>query len=353
MFAAVVIIISTIASIFISYAELSEGPPQSYNVVWPILAAMTVLTAVGLGFALLARKRQTMLKYSIIFDMVYFLLMSAFAAFLYYFIFTETSNDPASGKDHPDSMLLLLMLVMLLTRFDIKIVLGLLTAQFAMFLTVVLMAEVRPLGIICAYLLSVCGAFTIWVMRVRSFVSEKNFSALVSSDFLTGVHNRRGFDIMYEKAWEDAIRYGDKLTIYMIDIDHFKRYNDRHGHLEGDKCLKAVASTINEAIRKGDSVARYGGEEFIVLTKNTDRTGEKRIASRIMSSIAAKAIKHGDSVTPYVTVSIGYANHAPLKDSGLTRTDLIRLADEALYNAKASGRDEIVYYEDMKKEESI
>ena len=337
--AALIVLVYVVVSFFTARAELADV--KSFNAVWPVLTFMVVLTAVGAILAFLTRKHPSKQKYNNIFDLVYFFAAGALAAFIYYFMFVK------AGNDKPDAMLLVLVFIVLFTRFDIRLTFGLLTAQFAMFLTVLLLAKHSPVGMMLDYVLCVFGAFAIWTMRVKSFVSEKKFIKLANSDFLTNVHNRRGFNMIMEAAWADAVRTGGKLTVYMIDIDHFKRYNDTYGHVEGDNCLKVVSSAIVEAMRKGDTVARYGCEEFIVLIKNTSKADEKRIGNRIMARLASKALKHEHSVTPYVSVSIGCANYKPTVESEITLTDLIRMADDALYYAKENGRNRIVYYEDM------
>ena len=341
LFAASLIFLLVLSTFFTSRAALADTP-EKFNIVWPVLAAMIFITAVYIAVLLLRRKFPFKLIVCDIFDSVFFLAAGALSAFLYYFMFK------VAGDDRPDILLIAFFFIIFFARFDLRITLGILTLHFGMSLTVLIMSGTQPpIGCATAYIIAVHGAVIMWIMRVRSFVSEKNFEALVTSDFLTGVRNRRGFDLVFETAWNGARKNGGKLTLYMIDIDNFKNYNDLYGHVEGDKCLKAVAEAIADAMRKGDCVARYGGEEFAVLVSDTERLNEEMIAKRILASVASKGIAHGDSVAPYVTVSIGCADCIP-SEGDLSCTGLIQMADRALYRAKEDGRNRIIYYEDMK-----
>lgn len=161
--------------------------------------------------------------------------------------------------------------------------------------------------------------------------------SLASMDALTGVANRRSFDEFFEGEWLRAIRSHTAISVLMIDVDQFKRYNDRYGHISGDNCLKEIARTIASCIhRPTDLVARYGGEEFIVVLPNTDAAGARSIAEQIRSSLEQRQIPHEDSSQNVVTVSIGCATQIPQVRS--LSTLLVKVADEALYQAKSAGR---------------
>jgi diguanylate cyclase (GGDEF)-like protein/PAS domain S-box-containing protein len=161
--------------------------------------------------------------------------------------------------------------------------------------------------------------------------------SLASIDALTGVANRRNFDEFFAGEWLRAIRSQSAISVLMIDVDHFKRYNDRYGHVSGDNCLKEVARTIASCIRRPtDLLARYGGEEFIVVLPNTNAAGAKSIAEQIRKAVEERQIPHEDSSESVVTISIGCATQIPEVRS--LSTLLVKIADEALYQAKSAGR---------------
>lgn len=170
----------------------------------------------------------------------------------------------------------------------------------------------------------------------------RELEALSSQDGLTGVANRRHFDSMLGQEWQRCARDQSPLCLLMIDIDFFKRYNDALGHLEGDKCLKAVAQAIQNAFRRpGDFLARFGGEEFIALLPDTDMDGGCRRARAIQGQLATLAMPHPDSsISDHVTVSIGVAATVPLP--GAESSPLVAASDKALYKAKKAGRDQII-----------
>ncbi|MFK8185666.1 MAG: CHASE2 domain-containing protein [Phormidesmis sp.] len=174
-------------------------------------------------------------------------------------------------------------------------------------------------------------------------------SQLIWQDELTQLNNRRRFDQRLEIEWLRAIHSRSEIAILMCDIDYFKGFNDTYGHLEGDMCLQQVAATIDKTIsRPNDLVARYGGEEFIVMLPNTDAKGAIHIAKTICSAVKSRQIIHNASqVSDYVTVSIGVAVDVPNADS-LSQV-LVNAADQALYSAKAMGRDRAALYYDTKR----
>jgi len=161
---------------------------------------------------------------------------------------------------------------------------------------------------------------------------------LSATDALTGLANRRQFDQHLYGEWQRSLRTGLPLSLLLIDIDYFKRYNDRHGHLAGDACLRQVAGILYDcAQRAGELVARYGGEEFAILLPGADSATAMAVAQRCMDELARAAIVHGDSpVAEHLTCSIGIATVAARPD--LTPESLVRSADEALYQVKSSGR---------------
>ena len=159
------------------------------------------------------------------------------------------------------------------------------------------------------------------------------------TDGLTGLHNRRYFDTHLEEELARASRNHSTMAVLMLDVDHFKNYNDNYGHPQGDVCLQQVADALNKSIsRKGDFVARYGGEEFVVVLPNIERGGAEVVAQRILDSVHDKKIPHEFSpVANHVTISIGITYYAATSKRDFMDT-LIKSADAALYQAKENGR---------------
>ena len=155
---------------------------------------------------------------------------------------------------------------------------------------------------------------------------------------LTRIANRRCFDDTLHNAWAQACRSGSPLSLLMIDIDYFKRYNDHYGHQQGDLCLKQVATALAGATsRPSDLVARYGGEEFACLLPDTQQEGAILIARKMLTEVEALAIAHPLSgVGDRVSLSIGVATLVPSAQADPTQ--LVRDADEQLYKAKHAGR---------------
>lgn len=196
--------------------------------------------------------------------------------------------------------------------------------------------------------------------RVRTQLKVKRMAdelrRIAAFDVLTGVANRRRFDESLEREWRRSLRSGAPLALLMIDVDHFKGFNDRYGHPAGDVCLRAVAQAVaSTSLRPADLVARYGGEEFVVMLPQTPRAGAEHVASRILDAIEGLAIAHDASpASAHVTVSIGVGCYdeesacwtPPSADSrladnlrlGCTELDLVQAADKALYAAKRAGR---------------
>lgn len=182
--------------------------------------------------------------------------------------------------------------------------------------------------------------------ELQSELEEKNaeLQRLSSQDGLTELANRRTFDEFLQKEWTRASRESTCLSLILIDIDHFKTYNDNYGHQGGDSCLRKVAQTLDETVgRPSDLVARYGGEEFVVVMPSTDEEGAVRIAALLRENVAAMAEPHAYSSTAdHVTISLGVATVKPTVDMAPER--LIHNADEALYEAKEQGRNRYRLY---------
>jgi two-component system cell cycle response regulator len=157
---------------------------------------------------------------------------------------------------------------------------------------------------------------------------------LMTLDGLTQVHNKRFFHEALEREFQRSKRYGNKLGLVVFDIDHFKKVNDTHGHLAGDEVLRRVGGLVKKKVRTNDSVARIGGEEFAVILPEADKQGGLVLAEKLRKLIEAEHIEH-DGVHIPVTVSLGVAEFTTdLEES----EQLLKLADDLLYEAKRSGR---------------
>lgn len=192
--------------------------------------------------------------------------------------------------------------------------------------------------------------------RVKSHLALKHrtdqLNRLASVDSLTGLANRRAFDIALEQEWRRACRSGTPLSLLMIDIDHFKRFNDLHGHLAGDDCLRAVSAKLAvQAKRPGELVTRYGGEEFAVILPACDMDAALHLAEMIREGVSKIRIPFVTAAkAPIVTISIGVASRFPggagacskERDHLAGAWELVKAADSALFEAKRAGRNRVV-----------
>jgi diguanylate cyclase (GGDEF)-like protein len=172
---------------------------------------------------------------------------------------------------------------------------------------------------------------------------KERLDFLASRDsLLAPLYNRRRFDEALAQEWRDGLRRAEPLTLAMLDIDHFKPFNDHYGHQAGDEALRRVAAVLADAVhRPHDMAARYGGEEFMLLLPGTDADGAHRVAEGVRTAIEGLAVAHrASSAAPVLTVSIGCVCAVPRPD--LAVHDFLRLADERLYRAKQAGRNCVV-----------
>jgi len=183
------------------------------------------------------------------------------------------------------------------------------------------------------------------IQSLRDMTREKRTHAelerLVTRDGLTGLVNRRQFDHLLHKEWARLRREHGTLSLLMVDVDHFKAYNDLYSHVAGDLCLQRAASVFTDSVlRPSDVVARYGGEEFALVLPDTDMAGAETVAYRIAQGMRQLNMPHADGEEGRVTVSMGLATIQP--DAGTTPAQLLVMADDALYRAKHAGRNRYV-----------
>ena len=202
---------------------------------------------------------------------------------------------------------------------------------------ILMLALVNMIGAFCCYQLE-------HAVR-RYFVESKVLSQLAERDGLTGLYNRRSFDEHVERLWRQSRREQSQLTLLLVDIDHFKAYNDFYGHQAGDDALKRVAEVIGESAQRPlDIATRYGGEEFALLLYGPASEYGREFPEQLRKAVLALKIAHKHSPTaPYLTVSIGVAIMMPGEERSMAGA--IQLADEALYQAKEEGRNRVVVNE--------
>jgi diguanylate cyclase (GGDEF)-like protein len=178
----------------------------------------------------------------------------------------------------------------------------------------------------------------------RTFLERGLIAEMAARDGLTGLKNRRAFDEHLTRTWQQALRDRRPLVVMLLDVDHFKRYNDRYGHQAGDDALQRIATVVNEfAQRPLDLAARYGGEELAVVLFDVPREHAVRIAEQVRTAVQNLAIEHLDASERVVTISIGLALVRPTLER--SPDGAVQLADEALYRAKHEGRNRLVVFE--------
>ncbi|MEJ5284276.1 MAG: GGDEF domain-containing protein [Brevinematia bacterium] len=169
---------------------------------------------------------------------------------------------------------------------------------------------------------------------------QKLLETLAIKDELTGLYNRRGLSDFIEREWKNAIRQKQPISILMIDVDNFKKYNDSYGHQQGDKCLKSISEVmIKNVYRPADIVSRIGGEEFLIILPNTNFQGALKVAERIRQEVFKLKIPHKHSDYGVITISIGISTSVPGKFEKYE--ELIDDADKNLYIAKSKGKNRI------------
>jgi diguanylate cyclase (GGDEF)-like protein len=208
--------------------------------------------------------------------------------------------------------------------------------------------RVMTLQVFLAFCMLMCFPISIILLEREEFdrnlkEAYRRVEQLAIEDALTGLANRRRFDTAIEQEWRRALRAGYPLGVLLIDVDCFKLYNDRYGHVAGDECLRRIAAAIaTGAERAGDLVARYGGEEFVVLMPRTELPGLLKVAEWIRVQVSSIGLDHEDSPHGHVTISVGCSTVIPV--SGLPPESLVESADQALYSAKKNGRNRVAAF---------
>lgn len=206
-----------------------------------------------------------------------------------------------------------------------------------------LMVEAHPHLAVVGFALATLGSgLRGVVMQVRAMERQDQLDVLTRVDALTGVANRRAFDQALQAEWSRARRSGQGMALLMVDIDHFKEFNDRFGHPLGDACLRAVATALSGCATRGsDVVARYGGEEFAVVVSSTTRDGALALAETMRLAVERLRLATADPIGSVgVTISIGVAHVAQIASADPAA--LLAATDAALYEAKRAGRNRVV-----------
>jgi len=194
--------------------------------------------------------------------------------------------------------------------------------------------------LVCANFIGGAGCYALEYANRVAFLERRRLAEVATHDGLTGLLNRAALEEQARSLWQHAQVARLPVSVLLIDIDHFKAYNDRYGHQAGDRCLQEVAGSIRGAVRRRplDVVARYGGEEIAAILVGSDRAEAGTTAARVLQAVSDLGIAHGGSTTrPHVTVSIGVTTVEP--GGNYSHEQAVRLADIALYASKERGRD--------------
>ncbi len=195
----------------------------------------------------------------------------------------------------------------------------------------------------CANIIGFAGSYSLELANRKAFLEHRQLTEVATHDGLTTLLNRAAFEDQIRRVWQQAQRDRQTVAVIMIDIDCFKAYNDRYGHVAGDDCLRRVSSALRDAARRRplDFVARYGGEELVAVLYGADKAYGESIARSLLSAVRELRIPHASSQTqPYVTISVGVVAVEAYRVA--THDAAVGLADEALYAAKNQGRDQYV-----------
>jgi diguanylate cyclase (GGDEF)-like protein len=198
-------------------------------------------------------------------------------------------------------------------------------------------------AVLCANVIGGAGAYTLEHANRTAFLERKLLGEMASLDGLTRLLNRQTFETRVVDVWREATARQLPISVLMIDVDDFKRYNDHYGHLAGDDCLQRIAQAVRTAVagNPADLLARYGGEELVAVLIDRSAADAQATAERIVADIAALAIPHaGSSTGSTVSISVGVATHHPA--AAASYSAVAKVADNALYAAKHQGRNRCV-----------
>jgi diguanylate cyclase (GGDEF)-like protein len=203
-----------------------------------------------------------------------------------------------------------------------------------------------PVSSVCPETLSslITSAVKRWGSIKRSVTSRRKLETMASTDNVTGLFNRQSLVGKLKEFVAQSKRYGDKLTLLMMDIDDFKKFNDVYGHKTGDKILKRVAQVMKNNLRDADIVGRWGGDEFLAILSHTDEDSAQLPAERVRQGVAALIFKDRGRKPYGVTLSIGIVAYSTEEKAG----SFINLADNMLYEAKNRGKNQIFCLEKVK-----
>lgn len=190
----------------------------------------------------------------------------------------------------------------------------------------------------------VASMLRIKALQDKIHAKRRELEALSMTDDLTGLFNHRAMQQRLRDEFMRAQRYNEPLSVLMIDVDHFKLINDQHGHIFGDRVLSTLAQVIQASVREIDICARYGGEEFMVILPQTHFTGSLTVAERVWRAVSQHDFREGDT-SHCLTISVGISFYPNKNVQGVEQ--LIAFADEALYQAKKSGRNRICLYQQV------
>lgn len=179
--------------------------------------------------------------------------------------------------------------------------------------------------------------------HLQSVRQRRLLEQMAMLDSLTGIPNRRRFNEVFEQEWRRCMRDGAPLSLIVVDVDHFKAFNDTYGHAAGDDVLRRIAATLQTSLRRpGDFVARYGGEEFVMLLPGIDSEGARILCEHTRADVESERIAHAVSdVAPWITISLGGATRVPRDIT--PNPELFSLADSCLYVAKNNGRNRVAW----------
>ena len=348
MILSLLVIILLSVSMLIGYMSQAAGAEgvDEFWIIFPYHITVIALSIIVFISTIIIRRKNA--SHLVISDII---SITQVCMIMLVFLVSAHVEIPATGIKNINVTIIVMFSFGIFLRFRIKITL-VLELLFTIACGVFLVLERNDIpnyypslvNLICAFAFSSFAAFMYWNSRLSNFVSTKKLEFLASSDHLTRLHNRRSFDAFMEQEWERASEESICMSLFFIDADSFKKYNDLYGHAEGDRCLCAIADAISASIRKNDFAARYGGEEFVVALPGINGDTAARIANKMLDTIRSKQIIHADSVTPYVTMSIGCMICRPDKRGGTSMKEFIQKADDALYMAKEQGRNRLVIH---------